>query len=103
MRDLFAIADSVEVDTVAARQAILRALPLGTSRDSVLSFLAARGVGKLAHTSFHWYLPDSVLVVNISLDPRRLAIVQAEYGVGFTFARTNGLRDVQVSRSFTGP
>jgi hypothetical protein len=103
MRDLFAIADSVEVDTLAARRAILRDLPLGTSRDSVLAVLAARGVGKRAHTSQHWYLPDSVLIVNVSLDPRRLAIVQAEYGVEFTFARTSGLRDVQVSRAFTGP
>lgn len=62
-----------------------------------------RRVGRIAHTSLHWSKPDSVLVVNVSLDPRHLAIVQAEYGVGFTFDREHRLRVVEVSEALTGP
>ena len=103
LREVFAISRSVRVDTATARAAILRDLPLGTQRDSVLQLLRSRGVGRIAHTSLHWSKPDSVLVVNVSLDPRHLAIVQAEYGVGFTFDREHRLRVVEVSEALTGP
>jgi len=103
VRKVFAIDASSPVDTATARAAILRDLPIGTSQDSVLRLLATRGVGKIAHTSSDWGRPDSVLIVNISLDPRRLAIVQTEYGVGFTFDGEHRLRAVQVSKALTGP
>jgi hypothetical protein len=103
VRTVFAIPSSSPVDTVTTRTAILRDLPIGTSKDSVLRLLAARGVGRIAHTRSDWYKPDSILVVSVDLDPSRLAIVQAEYGVGFTFDRQQRLKSVQVSMALTGP
>jgi hypothetical protein len=103
VRTLFAVPQGEPIDTASVARTITRDLPLGTSRDSVGSLLRARGVGRIPHTSMDWLRPDSVLVVNIDLDPNHLAIVQAEYWVGLTFDRAHRLVAVEVSRGFTGP
>jgi hypothetical protein len=87
------------------RDALLRKLPVGSSREEVLRFLTGAGLGEEGHSRFRESVDPKDPGFSCMFDdhgfPFRL--VTEQYWVGLPFDDGKRLKDILVQNSLTGP
>jgi len=89
-------------DTVAIRAAILRRIPLGSSRGAFRRFVSNERIGADGRSIFGADQGDAD-VIRVDEKPGLLQMVTASYIISFDFAETGTLDSVRVRHVFTGP
>jgi hypothetical protein len=92
-----------DVDTPEAIEAGLAAkVPIGTSEQGVLDFLAASGIGTDGLSSVDRAGKDGEIWCRIEYDPSTFGLVKESYGIAFRLDGDRRLASIHVSKVLTG-